>query len=248
MTVLVSILFILLLIVLAVFAYDLWRNYLAKLSSIKLELAVIIAVFTYFLLMIIAIILSEEKYLTITISPYFILAIPIIFILIPVTITKDLDKSTKLVSNWIAWVGAAGVVIMLALTIVDIIGIKIFSTPVPGGIEIVAFLGVVITAFGMAYTQAEHGNIQVEFFVTRLPKRIRAILGVFTSLLGITLFALLAWQSVRYGINLQQSGEVSMTSRIPFYPFVYAIAFCCIPVCFVLIVEMMKNIMKVVNR
>ncbi|MFA7352879.1 MAG: TRAP transporter small permease, partial [Dehalococcoidales bacterium] len=177
--------------------------------------------------MIIAIILSEEKYLTITISPYFILAIPIIFILIPVTITKDLDKSTKLVSNWIAWVGAAGVVIMLALTIVDIIGIKIFSTPVPGGIEIVAFLGVVITAFGMAYTQAEHGNIQVEFFVTRLPKRIRAILGVFTSLLGITLFALLAWQSVRYGINLQQSGEVSMTSRIPFYPFVYAIAFCC---------------------
>jgi len=49
MTVLVSILFILLLIVLAVFAYDLWRNYLAKLSSIKLELAVIIAVFTYFL-------------------------------------------------------------------------------------------------------------------------------------------------------------------------------------------------------
>ncbi|MFA7217887.1 MAG: TRAP transporter small permease subunit, partial [Dehalococcoidales bacterium] len=175
MTVLVSILFILLLIVLAVFAYDLWRNYLAKLSSIKLELAVIIAVFTYFLLMIIAIILSEEKYLTITISPYFILAIPIIFILIPVTITKDLDKSTKLVSNWIAWVGAAGVVIMLALTIVDIIGIKIFSTPVPGGIEIVAFLGVVITAFGMAYTQAEHGNIQVEFFVTRLPKRIRAI-------------------------------------------------------------------------
>ena len=110
------------------------------------------------------------------------------------------------------------------LLVADIIGVR-FKTPVPGAIEIVAFLGVVITAFGMAYTQAEHGNIQVEFFVTRLPKRIRAILGVFTSLLGITLFALLAWQSVRYGINLQQRGEVSMTSRIPFYPFVYAIAF-----------------------
>jgi TRAP-type C4-dicarboxylate transport system permease small subunit len=163
-------------------------------------------------------------------------------------IIEKLEKWAKLVSKWIAWVGGAGVVVMLGLTIADIIGIKILSTPVPGGIEIVAFLGVVITAFGMAFTQAEHGNIQVEFFVTRLPVRIRAILGVFTSILGFILFALLAWQSVKYGISLQQSGEVSMTSRIPFYPFVYAIAFCCIPVCFVLLVEAIKNTMKVVNR
>jgi TRAP-type C4-dicarboxylate transport system permease small subunit len=248
MTALVSILFILLLIGLAVFVYDLWRNYLAKLSCPKPELAIIIAVFVYFILMIIAIVISEEKYLTVTISPYFVLAIPIIFILMLIAITKDLDRSAKLVSKWIVWVGGAGVIIMLALTVVDIIGVKIFNTPVPGSIEIVAFLGVVITAFGMAFTQAEHGNIQVEFFVTRLPERIRAACGVFTSLMGITLFAILAWQSVKYGISLQQSGEVSMTSRIPFYPFVYAIAFCCIPVCFVLLVEMMKYIMKVVNK
>ena len=163
-------------------------------------------------------------------------------------IIERLDKWAKLISNWIVWIGGAGVVLMLALTVADIIGVKIFKTPVPGAIEIVAFLGIIITAFGMAYTQAQHGNIQVEFFVTRLPKRVRAVFGVLTSLLGFILFALLAWQSVRYGINLQQSGEVSMTSRIPFYPFVYAIAFCCIPVCFVLIVEMLKNIMKVVNR
>jgi TRAP-type C4-dicarboxylate transport system permease small subunit len=163
-------------------------------------------------------------------------------------IIERLNKWAKLISNWIVWIGGAGVVLMLALTVADIIGVKIFKTPVPGAIEIVAFLGIIITAFGMAYTQAQHGNIQVEFFVTRLPKRARAVFGVLTSLLGFILFALLAWQSVRYGINLQQSGEVSMTSRIPFYPFVYAIAFCCIPVCFVLIVEMLKNIMKVVNR
>ncbi len=163
-------------------------------------------------------------------------------------IIEKLDKWAKLIGQWIAWVGGAGVILMLALTVADIIGVKIFKSPIPGAIEIVAFLGVIITAFGMAYTQAQHGNIQVEFFVMRLPKRIRAACGVFTSLLGFILFALLAWQSVKYGISLQQSGEVSMTSRIPFYPFVYAIAFCCLPVCFVLLVEMMKYIMKVVNK
>jgi TRAP-type C4-dicarboxylate transport system permease small subunit len=163
-------------------------------------------------------------------------------------IIERFEKWAKLLSRWIVWAGGAGVLIMLALTIVDIIGIKIFSNPVPGGIEIVGFLGVIITAFGMAYTQAEHGNIQVEFFVMRLPKRIRAACLAAMSFLGVILFVLLAWQSVKYGISLQQSGEVSMTSRIPFYPFVYAIAFCCIPVCFILLVQMMKNIMKVVNK
>ena len=163
-------------------------------------------------------------------------------------IIEKLDKWAKLVSSWIVWIGGAGLIIMLALTVADIIGVKIFNSPVPGAIEIVALVGVIITAFGMAYTQSQHGNIQVEFFVMRLPERIRAACGVFTSLLGFILFALLAWQSVKYGISLQQSGEVSMTSRIPFYPFVYAIAFCCIPVCFVLLVEMLKYIMKVVNK
>jgi TRAP-type C4-dicarboxylate transport system permease small subunit len=164
------------------------------------------------------------------------------------TIMERLEKWAKLISHWIVWVGGAGVIVMLGLTIADIIGIKILHSPIPGGIEMVGFLGVIITAFGMAYTQAEHGNIQVEFFVTRLPKRIGAVCAVFIALLGFILFALLAWQSVKYGISLQQSGEVSMTSRIPFYPFVYSIAFCSIPVCFVLLVEIMKNIKKVVNK
>ncbi len=163
-------------------------------------------------------------------------------------IIEKLEKWAKLVSKWIVWVGGAGVISMLSLTVADIIGIKIFKSPIPGAIEIVAFLGIIITAFGMAYTQSQHGNIQVEFFVMRLPKRIRAACGVFTSLLGFILFALLAWQSVKYGISLQQSGEVSMTSRIPFYPFVYSIAFCCVPVCFILLIEMMKYIMKVANK
>jgi TRAP-type C4-dicarboxylate transport system permease small subunit len=247
MTVLISILFFLLLVVIALFAYDLWRLYLVK-SNLQLEIIAVIAVFVYFLLMVIAIVVSEERYLTVTISPYLILAIPILLILVVLAITKDLGKSAKLIGTGISWVGGAGVILMLALTVADIIGVKIFNAPVPGAIEIVAFLGVVITAFGMAYTQAEHGNIQVEFFVTRLPKRIRAACGVFTSLLGIIFFVLLAWQSVEYGMVLQQSGEVSMTSRIPFYPFVYSIAFCCIPVCFVLLVELLKSIMKVVNK
>jgi len=159
-----------------------------------------------------------------------------------------LGKIADKLGRWVSWVAGLGVVSMLALTVADVIGIKIFKSPIPGAIEIVAFLGVVITAFSIAYTQSQHAHIQVEFFVPHLPGRLRAGVAAFTSLLGIILFALLCWQSIEYGLSLMASGEVSMPSRIPFYPFVYAIAFCCIPICLILLVEFLKSIMKVVAK
>ncbi|MCJ7769704.1 MAG: TRAP transporter small permease [Dehalococcoidales bacterium] len=159
-----------------------------------------------------------------------------------------LDKIAKTFSKWVSWVAGLGVVSMLALTVADVIGVKLFKSPIPGAIETVAFLGVVITAFSIAYTQSQRAHIQVDFFVIRLPGRIRAGVVAFTSLLGIILFALLSWQSFEYGCSLWAAGEVSMTSRIPFYPFVYAIAFCCIPVCLVLLVELLKSVMKVAAK
>ena len=163
-------------------------------------------------------------------------------------IIDRLDRVALLFSRWVSWVAGLGVVAMLVLTMADVVGIKLLKSPIPGAIEIVAFLGVVITAFSIAYTQVQRGHIQVEFFVMRLPTRLRAGVDALVSAMGIALFALLGWQSIEYGVSLINSGEVSMTSRIPFYPFVFAIAFCCIPVCLVLLVELLKSIMRVMQK
>jgi TRAP-type C4-dicarboxylate transport system permease small subunit len=165
----------------------------------------------------------------------------------PKTIGR-LEKVAYILSKWFSWVGGIGLVVMLGLIIADVIGIKIFKNPVPGAIEIVAFLGVVVTAFAIGYTYILRGHIQVEFFVIRLPTRVQNIIASFISLLGIALFVLLAWRSYEYGRVLQNTGEVSMTQGIPFYPFVYAIALCCIPVCLVLLVEFLKSVSKAVNK
>jgi TRAP-type C4-dicarboxylate transport system permease small subunit len=161
---------------------------------------------------------------------------------------KRLETISHLLSKWFSWVGGIGLVVMLGLIVADIVGIKLFKNPVPGAIEIVAFLGVVVTAFAIAYTYILRGHIQVEFFVMRLPARVQAVVASFVLLLGIALFILLAWRSYAYGRVLQVSGEVSMTQGIPFYPFVYAIALCCIPVCLVLLVELLKSVLKVMKK
>ena len=159
-----------------------------------------------------------------------------------------LERFAKSLSNWLSWVAGTGLVAMIGLIVADIIGIKFFNWPVPGAIEIVGFLGIVVTAFAIAYTQVLRGHIQVEFFVMRLPRRAQASVIAFVSLLGVALFALLAWRSYDFALVLQSTGEVSMTQRIPFYPFVHAIAFCCLPVCLVLLVEFLKSVAKVVKK
>ena len=165
-----------------------------------------------------------------------------------------LEKFANSFSSWLNWVAGAGLVAMLALTVADIFGIKLaqagvpFFRPIPGGIEVVAFLGVVVTGFAIAYTQVLRGHIQVEFVVMRLPPRVQAAIAAFVTLLGLALFILLAWQSVEYGLSLQAKGTVSMTQRIPFYPFVHAIAFCCIPICLLLVVEFLRSVIKVVKK
>ena len=161
---------------------------------------------------------------------------------------ERLERVTNSLSNWLSWVAGAGLVVMIGLIVADIIGIKFFNWPVPGAIEMVGFLGVVVTAFAIAYTQVLRGHIQVEFFVMRLPRRVRASVTAFVSLLGIALFALLAWRSYDFALALQSTGEVSMTQRIPFYPFVHAIAFCCIPVCLVLLTEFLKSVAKAAQK
>jgi len=152
------------------------------------------------------------------------------------------EKIVLLISKWFNWIAGAGLTVMLLLVVGDIIGIKVFSNPIPGGIEMVAFMNVVGIGFAIAYTQALRGHIQVDFLVLKLPPLPRAALEAFTSFIGMGFFVVLAWRSFDYARALQISGEVSMTQRIPFYPFVFGLALCYLLTFLVLTLDFIKAI------
>ena len=158
-----------------------------------------------------------------------------------------IDKFERFVnslSNWLNWVAGAALVTMLALIVADIIGAKVFKWPIPGGIEMVGFLGVLVIAFAIAHTQILRGHIEVEFLVMRLPQTAQRAIAGTVYLLGMALFALLAWRSYDFARMLQVKGEVSMTQEIPFYPLVYGIALCSISVFLVLLVQCIRAVTK----
>jgi TRAP-type C4-dicarboxylate transport system permease small subunit len=145
-------------------------------------------------------------------------------------------------------IAGAGLIAMLVLVVADIVGIKLLSHPIPGGIEVVAFLGVVVIGFAMSFTQIIKGHILVDFVISKFPKNIQAVLEILVLLFSVITFLILTWRCIDYGLSLQHSGEVSMTQKIPFYPFIYALALCALSLSFTLMIDLIKAVQKAVNR
>lgn len=140
-------------------------------------------------------------------------------------------------SGWSEWAGVIGVIIMVLVTCVDVIGAKLFLLPVPGYIEVVSLVQVVTIAFAVAVTQRHGGHISVEMFVTSFPPRIRAMVKALVSLLGLIIFVLLVYGGIGLGNEYLESGEITATAQLPFFPFAYAFAIALIPIAMMMLVD-----------
>ena len=159
-------------------------------------------------------------------------------------ILNTLDRYIVLLTKFLFWIAGAGLIAMLVLVVADIIGIKMLSRPVPGGIEIVTFLAAVAIGFAIPYVQILHGHVAVDFVVEKLPHRGKAVIDALTVFLSVCLMVLLAYYSFKYAGKLKDTGEVSMTQKIPFYPFVYGLAVCWTVTALVLIAQFVQTIAK----
>jgi TRAP-type C4-dicarboxylate transport system permease small subunit len=157
-----------------------------------------------------------------------------------------LKKFSLVVAQRLDMVAAIAIVAMMSLTCADVV-LRLFRKPIPGTYEIVSFLGAVAVSFAIAHTSAEKGHVAVNLIVRVLPKRVQGIIESIVSLSGIILFALIAWQSVLYGMDCQRTGEVSLTLQLPFYPVIYGVALGTAAVCLVLLVDLVNAIARLKN-
>jgi TRAP-type C4-dicarboxylate transport system permease small subunit len=158
------------------------------------------------------------------------------------------EKFNRRFSAWFEWIGFAGMLLMMAITCIDVVGAKVFHWRLFGAIDIVMLSQIVAIAFAASMALILRRHIQVEFFVARLPRRAQAIINSIILLLGLGLFGLIIWRLSALGYSFQTSGEMSATADIPYYPFGYAIALASIPVCLVLLLEFLKSIGRIAER
>ena len=128
---------------------------------------------------------------------------------------------------------------MVFLTVLDVI-LRSFRRPIVGTYELVAFSGAVVIGFSLPFTSWVRGHIYVEFLVSTFSKKMRDVFNIVTRCMVICLFLLIGWNLIRYGLDLQKSGEVSLTMQMPFYPVAYGIGICCFIQCLVIGCDLLK--------
>ena len=123
-----------------------------------------------------------------------------------------------------------GGVIALAVAVVVALSVLsrwLFSSPIPGDFEL-AQIGTASAVFAfLPYCQLMRGNIVVDTFTSRLPKRTLRGIDGFWDLVYAAAMGLVAGCLTRGTWDVYHSQEVSMVLRIPAWPGIAFGAVCC---------------------
>ena len=158
------------------------------------------------------------------------------------------EKFNRRLSGWFEWIGLAALLVMMLMTCIDVIGAKVFKSPILGALDIVQLCQIVAIGFAVSMTLIVGRHIQVEFFFDLLPRRVQAVVSPLILLIVFVFFIVIIWQVCVLGYSFQTSGEYSPTAYIPLYPFAYVIALACIPFCLVLLVEFFDSLKQKVAK
>lgn len=128
---------------------------------------------------------------------------------------------------------------IMLLTVADVV-LRYAGMPIVGTFEIVGLGGAIAIGFGIPVTSFFRGHIFVDFVVKKLPKTGEDIVNVATRLATIAIFILISYHLFLFSTDLMNSGEVTLTRQIPFYPIAYGLSFCCFVQCLVMIGDIVK--------
>ncbi len=150
-----------------------------------------------------------------------------------------LQRVNEWLSEIFLWVGGISLIVMTAASVINV-GLRMIGTPMAGIYDLVSYLGALVAALPLAYTQLKKGHVAVDIVSLKFPVTVRKTAVGISYALGIVFFGLAAWKLWVLGTILMRSGEVSETLKMPFWPFTYAVAVSCVLMCFCLFVDIVS--------
>ena len=150
-------------------------------------------------------------------------------------------KRVEDLSKFLNLFAGIAITFLMLLTGTDVV-LRYFRGPVTGTYELVAFSGAIVIGFAVPITTLYKGHMLVDFFIMKLPVKMRKTINIATRLVGIGLFSVLGWNMIKLGMDLYRSGEVSLTLQLPFYPVAFGVGVCFFVQCLVLVVHISQVI------
>lgn len=135
----------------------------------------------------------------------------------------------------------AGVSLVTSMLLVVFNGIiRTFTDPYSGIIEAVSWMAAITTAFSLGSAQISKAHVFIDMVTNKFPLVLQRIVGALITLIGIAFFTMLGIQLIQYGLNLQESGVLSSTLRIPYYPVVMALSLGFLGLITTLVIELLE--------
>ena len=150
-----------------------------------------------------------------------------------------LEKISRILNRMFMLVAGVFMAAMILITCANIF-LRIVWVPIKGTYELMGFFGAVATAFVLGYTQMKKAHISVDILVNQFSQKTRNVFNAINYLVCMVFFAVVGWQIFLLAINLRSTGEVTETLRIVYYPFTYGVAFGCILLALVLLIDFLK--------
>ncbi|OPY05289.1 MAG: Tripartite ATP-independent periplasmic transporter [Syntrophorhabdus sp. PtaB.Bin184] len=118
--------------------------------------------------------------------------------------------------------------------------LRIVYSPIPGSYELVGFFGATATGFALGYTQIRKDHIIVTMFTDRFPKKIGRLLDGLNYSVNTVFFTIIGWETLKWGMKIARTGELSETLKIVYHPFVYCLAIGFAALAFSLFVDLIR--------
>jgi TRAP-type C4-dicarboxylate transport system permease small subunit len=137
-------------------------------------------------------------------------------------------------------VGGVAVLALMSVATCNVV-LRIFHIPFRGAYEIVSFLGAVVIAFALGYTQQRKGHIVVDILTDKFPKKLSKMFDIVSHLVTTVFFAIVAWQIYRVGMQIWESGELSETLKMIYHPFIFVVSLGFVALSLTALVQLMSD-------
>jgi len=133
---------------------------------------------------------------------------------------EKFEKILRKIIHFSAGISGICILFIMAITMWDIIGRRLFSSSVPGVYELSSFGLVVISFLAMGLPQIEGENVGVTMLYDRMRPKVKAVLDFGISILCIALFSVVVVQSLVFALRMSGTSQVTPVLHIPIYPFI----------------------------
>jgi TRAP-type C4-dicarboxylate transport system permease small subunit len=151
-----------------------------------------------------------------------------------------LNRLESLLQKILMAVAAFFLLAMMLMTCADIVCRQVWK-PLPGVFELMGYFGALVVACALGYTQRKKDHIAVDILTKCFPPRLQKKLDALNLLICMIFSIIAAWQVWKLAQNLMETGEVSETLRLSYYPSAYGVAVGFVLLAFVFFVELLKT-------